>query len=70
MTARDGEGRVLGIVVDLPNYGGGDLVEVRPPTGGETLLFPFTKEIVPTIDLAGRNLTIVPPDEVDEADAG
>ena len=70
MIARDGEGRVLGTVVDVPNYGGGDLVEVRPPAGGETLLFPFTKEVVPTIDLAGRNLTIVPPDEVDEADAG
>lgn len=70
MTARDGDGRLLGTVIDVPNYGGGDLVELRPPMGGETLLFPFTKDIVPTIDLAGRTLTIVPPHEVDDIDTG
>ena len=68
MAALNGEGRALGTVVGVPNYGGGDLVEVRPPTGGETVLFPFTKAVVPTIDLAGRTLTIVPPDEVEEED--
>ena len=65
MTAVDGEGRALGTVVDVPNYGGGDLVELRPPTGGETVLYPFTKEVVPTIDFAGRTLTVVPPAEVE-----
>ena len=66
MAAVDGEGKALGTVVDVPNYGGGDLVEIRPPTGGETLLFPFTRAVVPTIDFPGRTLTIVPPDEVEE----
>lgn len=65
MAAVDGEGRALGTVVDVPNYGGGDLVELRPPTGGETVLYPFTKEVVPTIDFAGRMLTVVPPAEVE-----
>ena len=69
MAALDGEGRALGTVVDVPNYGGGDLLEVRPPGSGETLLFPFTKAVVPTIDLAGRTLTVVPPDEVEEGEA-
>ena len=65
MAAVDGEGRALGTLVDVPNYGGGDLVELRPPTGGETVLYPFTKEVVPTIDFAGRTLTVVPPAEVE-----
>ena len=57
---------MLGTVVDVPNYGGGDLVELRPPRGGETMLFPFTKDVVPTIDFAGRILMVVPPKEVSE----
>ncbi len=66
MQAVDPAGEVLGTVVDVPNYGGGDLVEVRPPTGGDTLLFPFTREVVPVIDFAARRITIVPLSEVDE----
>ena len=65
MAAVDGKGKAFGTVVDVPNYGGGDLVEVRLPTGGETQLYPFTKEVVPTIDFAARTITIVPPDEVE-----
>jgi 16S rRNA processing protein RimM len=62
-------GDVLGTIVDMPNYGGGDLIEVRPTSGGETLLYPFTKAVVPTVDLAARRVTIVPPVEVgDESD--
>lgn len=67
MTALDSEGRALGTVVDVPNYGGGDLVEVRPSAGGETTLYPFTKEVVPTIDFPGGTLTIVPPDEIEDS---
>jgi 16S rRNA processing protein RimM len=68
LDAVDEGGDKIGIVIGVPNYGGGDLVEVRPPSGGESLLFPFTKEIVPTIDLPGRRVTIVPPDEVEGED--
>ena len=66
LEAVDLSGATIGRIVDVPNYGGGDLVEVKPTTGGETLLYPFTKDCVPTIDIAGRRVTIVPPDEVEE----
>ena len=70
MAAVDDEGRALGTVVDVPNYGGGDLLEIRPVNSGETLLYRFTKAVVPAIDVVRRTLTIVPPDEVeDEAGA-
>ena len=69
MQAIDVDGTPIGTIVDVPNYGGGDLVEIRPAVGGDTLLFPFTKAVVPDIDAAGRRVTIVTPDEV-EPDAG
>ena len=53
----------------MPNYGGGDLIEVRPPQGGESLLFPFTKAVVPTINFEARRVTIVPPAEVEGDEA-
>ncbi len=69
LDAVDTGGGRLGVIVGVPNYGGGDLVEVRPAAGGESLLFPFTRAVVPEIDLAGRRVTIVPPDEIEGDDA-
>jgi len=53
-------GEVLGTIVAVPNYGAGDLLEIAPPRG-VTLLVPFTKAVVPTIDLAGRRVLVDPP---------
>ena len=61
-------GETLGTILGVPNYGGGDLLEVRPTRGGESLLFPFTKEVVPTIDVAGRRVVVAPPAEVEAKD--
>ena len=69
LAAFEADGTPLGTVIAVPNYGGGDLIEVRPAQGGESLLFPFTKLVVPTIDFAGRRVTIVPPDEVEGDEA-
>ena len=52
LSARDEAGQALGTVVDVPNYGGGDLLEIAPPRG-PTILVPFTKAFVPTLDLNG-----------------
>ena len=65
MAVADDQGRALGTVIGVPNYGGGDLLELRPASGGETLLLPFTRAVVPTIDFSARRLTVVPPEEVD-----
>jgi 16S rRNA processing protein RimM len=71
LAAVDASGAPLGTVIAVPNYGAGDILEIAPLAGGETLLFPFTKAVVPTLDVAARRLTIVPPLESidpDEAD--
>ena len=55
----------LGEVVAVRNFGAGDILEVRPPQGGETLMFPFTKAVVPLVDVAGGRVVIAPPAEVE-----
>ena len=62
LTARDGQGVVLGTVVAVPNYGGGDLLEVAPLDGGPTGLLPFTHGFVPGIDLAAGEVVVDPPE--------
>ncbi len=60
--AFDAEGVLVGRVVGVNNFGGGDLLEIRPAKGGPTALLPFTKAFVPALDLAQRRLTVAPPD--------
>lgn len=67
LSAMSESGDLLGRVVDVHNFGGGDILEIAPVEGGETLLLSFTKEVVPEIDVKGGRLVIAPPDEV-EAD--
>lgn len=47
----------LGQVVAVPNYGAGDLLEIRTE-GAETLLVAFTRAFVPTVDVAGGRLVV------------
>lgn len=54
------DGAPLGTVIAIPNFGAGDLVEIAP-VRGPTLLVPFTRAVVPEIDLAGRRIVIEPP---------
>lgn len=54
-------GASIGAVIALPNYGAGDLIEVRDPRSGDTFLFPFTKAVVPEIRVSEGYLTIAPP---------
>ncbi len=61
------EGAVIGRVAAVANYGASDILEIAPASGGEPLLMPFTKAIVPTIDFAAGRLVIAPPEEVEIA---
>lgn len=52
----------IGRVVDVMDYGGGDILKIEL-LDGEELLLPFTRKSVPLIDVAGGRLTIDPPSE-------
>lgn len=56
------EGSALGQVVSVQNFGATDLLEIRPATGGETVLVPFTRDVVPEVDVEGGWLLVVPPE--------
>jgi 16S rRNA processing protein RimM len=58
----DASGHEIGVVIDVPNYGAGDLLDIKPATGGASVLMPFTKAFAPAVDIAGRMITIAPPD--------
>jgi 16S rRNA processing protein RimM len=57
-------GERFGTVRLVENFGAGDFLTVETPDGG-TALLPFTKAVVPKVDIAGRSITVVPPVEVD-----
>lgn len=53
----------LGEVVMVHDYGAGASLEIARP-GAAPLLVPFTRAAVPGIDLARREITVVPPGEI------
>jgi 16S rRNA processing protein RimM len=64
LTVESRAGERIGAVVAVPDYGGGDLLEIKPVHGGATALLPFTKAFVPEVDLAGRRVVIDAPDDL------
>jgi 16S rRNA processing protein RimM len=66
LMAEDEAGQPLGRVTDVPNFGGGDLIEIARP--GPTLLLPFTKAFVPEIDIKGERIVVNLPAETPDDD--
>ena len=62
ISALDREGVAIGSVVAVHNFGAGDLLEIRPASGGNTVLMLFTRDTVPEVDVEGGWLRIAPPD--------
>lgn len=62
LAVHDPGGVLIGRVGAVLNHGAGDLLEVRPPRGGAALLLPFTRAIVPTVDLAAGRIVADPPE--------
>jgi 16S rRNA processing protein RimM len=66
LAAVDPEGRALGEVVAVHNYGAGDLLEIQLADTGKTELIPFTEAFVPEVDLAARRAVVRLPAGEDE----
>jgi 16S rRNA processing protein RimM len=52
----DAGGTSVGTVRAVHNHGASDLLEVAAPGLKQPVLLPFTREIVPTVDLAAKRL--------------
>ncbi|MCX7889522.1 MAG: ribosome maturation factor RimM [Rhodobacteraceae bacterium] len=61
LTAVDTGGAVLGRVQAIHNHGAGDIIEVQGK--GRALLLPFTRAVVPTVDLTAGRIVVDPPEE-------
>jgi 16S rRNA processing protein RimM len=68
LEALDAAGTRIGRVVSLMNYGAGDVLEIAPAQGGETLLLPFTKRVAPRVDFDAGRIVIEQPGEVEDED--
>ena len=68
LDAEDREGRRIGKVAAVHNYGAGDVLVIATDSGDE-ILIAFTREIVPEIDIKAGRLIVAVPDEVEAGSA-
>jgi len=62
MQVFDAGGTPLGKVTAVLNHGASDLLEIARPGGGDTVLLPFTRAAVPTVDMARGRIVADPPE--------
>lgn len=61
----DTGGAPLGTLRAIHNHGAGDLLEVLGPGMKSALLLPFTRAVVPTVDLAARRIIVDLPESTE-----
>ena len=61
----DTGGALLGKVRTVQNFGAGDILEIYAPGRKSTLLLPFTRAVVPTVDLHAGRIVADPPEDVE-----
>ena len=65
LVAHAPDGSIIGTVTAVHDFGAGDILDIAPIGDGPSLLVPFTKAIVPVVDLAAGRLTVILPDEIE-----
>ena len=69
LVARDEAGEKIGTVTGLFDFGAGDIIEVTPlgskeaPGGTKPLLLPFSKAVVPVVDIKAGHIVVILPEE-------
>jgi len=62
LAAVNPDGTAFGTVLAVHNFGAGDLIEIQPSAGGNTVLLPFNQAVVPEVDLTAKRIVVVVPD--------
>src|SRR5690606_36801868 len=62
LEARLEDGSALGRVLAVVNFGADDLLDIRLEGSRRSVYFPFTRAVVPLVDIAGGYLVVVPPE--------
>lgn len=61
LAAETPQGRPLGRVRAVHDFGAGDVLEILAEGSGRPVVVPFTRAVVPRIDLAAGRLVVDPP---------
>ena len=67
LEARDGEGRMIGKVIAVHNYGASDVIELARDDGDHVML-AFTRETVPLIQIAEGYIVVAVPEDDEDND--
>ena len=67
LEAQDPEGRIIGKLAAIHNFGAGDVIEIARPDGDNVLL-AFTRETVPLIDIEGGRVVVAVPEDDENND--
>jgi 16S rRNA processing protein RimM len=65
LAAHDSEGRVLGTVSAIHNFGASDVIAIARSDGGDMIL-PFTHAVVPTVDVKAGFVVVAVPEEAED----
>jgi 16S rRNA processing protein RimM len=66
LKAMSPEGEAIGEVLSVQNFGAGDLLEIRQHDMRQSRFVPFTKAVVPVVDVKNGRAVVDLPEEVDE----
>jgi 16S rRNA processing protein RimM len=73
LVAEGTDGKRLGTVRTVADYGAGDVLDIRLEPKGD-MMVPFTRDSVPEVDVAGGRLVVIPPvyapDEKEDRESG
>jgi len=62
LQVHDTGGKTVGSVIAVHNFGAGDLLEIVPADGGETVMLPFSVSTVPTVEIAAGRMVVDLPE--------
>jgi len=69
LRAEDTEGRTVGTVTGIHNFGASDVIEIARHDG-DMVMLPFTREVVPVIEIEAGRLVIAAPEGVEAETKG
>lgn len=62
LNAESENGTVIGTIKTIHNFGAGDIIEITLKDSTKTEMYPFTKEVVPIVDISNKKIIIAHPD--------
>ncbi len=62
LRVEDKAGGAIGVVTAVHNFGAGDILEIAPTAGGETVMVPFSTAVVPSVEVAAGRIVVEMPE--------